>query len=150
MLKGVEVPTSLGRQTGDPPPATHDSRERLPRGRLSPTPGSTDFVRPASAPTTSTVSSRARALLLRRYSGRHEIVFGMTVSERPPDLSGIESMIGLFINTLPIPVIVPDNAPVATWLHDLQRRHVELRQYRILLQRSNPPVVGDAWIAAAV
>jgi acyl carrier protein len=130
MLKGVEVPTSLGRQTGDPPPATHDSRSASHEVVLADS--WQHRLRQTALRhrlTLNTLIQGAWALLLRRYSGRHEIVFGMTVSGRPPDLSGIESMIGLFINTLPIPVIVPDNAPVATWLHDLQRRHVELRQY---------------------
>jgi amino acid adenylation domain-containing protein/non-ribosomal peptide synthase protein (TIGR01720 family) len=43
----------------------------------------------------------AWAVLLARYTGRHDVVFGSTVSGRNPEINGIESMIGLLINTLP-------------------------------------------------
>jgi non-ribosomal peptide synthase protein (TIGR01720 family) len=43
----------------------------------------------------------AWALLLGRLLGREDVVFGVTVAGRAPELSGIESMVGLFINTLP-------------------------------------------------
>src|SRR5262249_43132400 len=42
----------------------------------------------------------AWALLLGRLLGRDDVVFGVTVAGRPPELSGIERMVGLFINTL--------------------------------------------------
>jgi amino acid adenylation domain-containing protein/non-ribosomal peptide synthase protein (TIGR01720 family) len=41
------------------------------------------------------------AVLLSRYTGRDDVVFGSTVSGRNPEINGIESMIGLLINTLP-------------------------------------------------
>ncbi|MEO5873925.1 MAG: amino acid adenylation domain-containing protein, partial [Streptosporangiaceae bacterium] len=44
------------------------------------------------------------ALLLARLTGRDDVVFGTTVSGRPPELAGVEQMIGLFINTLPVRV----------------------------------------------
>src|SRR5262249_39616224 len=47
------------------------------------------------------------ALLLGRYSGAAEVVVGVTVSGRPPGLPGVETMVGLFINTLPVRVRVP-------------------------------------------
>ncbi|MET8842354.1 amino acid adenylation domain-containing protein [Streptomyces rubiginosohelvolus] len=40
--------------------------------------------------------------LLGRLTGRDDVVFGATVSGRPPELAGIESMVGLFINTVPV------------------------------------------------
>lgn len=50
--------------------------------------------------TLNTIVQGAWALLLSRYSGESDIVFGVTVSGRPPTLSGVESMVGLFINTV--------------------------------------------------
>ncbi|HEX7677192.1 MAG TPA: condensation domain-containing protein, partial [Thermoanaerobaculia bacterium] len=41
------------------------------------------------------------AVLLRRLTGRDDVVFGVTVSGRPAEVVGIERMIGLFINTVP-------------------------------------------------
>jgi amino acid adenylation domain-containing protein/non-ribosomal peptide synthase protein (TIGR01720 family) len=47
------------------------------------------------------VIQSAWAVLLSRYTGRDDVVFGSTVSGRNPEINGIESMIGLLINTLP-------------------------------------------------
>jgi amino acid adenylation domain-containing protein/non-ribosomal peptide synthase protein (TIGR01720 family) len=52
--------------------------------------------------TLNTIIQGAWGLLLGRLTGRDDVVFGITVAGRPPDISGIESMVGLFINTLPL------------------------------------------------
>ena len=41
-------------------------------------------------------------MLLSRYSGETDVVFGATTSGRPAAMPGVESMIGLFLNTLPL------------------------------------------------
>src|SRR5262249_21243235 len=46
-----------------------------------------------------------------------------------PDLEGVESMIGLFVNTLPVRVRMPSNAVAADWLKALQSQQAELREY---------------------
>jgi amino acid adenylation domain-containing protein/non-ribosomal peptide synthase protein (TIGR01720 family) len=69
------------------------------------------------------------ALLLSYYSGVTDVVFGNTVSGRPPSLTGSESMVGLFINTLPVRVQVPPQASLLSWLKELQNQQVEARQY---------------------
>lgn len=71
----------------------------------------------------------AWALLLSRYSRQEDVVFGATVSGRPADLAGVESMVGLFINTLPIRVQVSPEAFVLDWLKQIQVQQAELRQY---------------------
>ncbi|MDQ1350459.1 MAG: Non-ribosomal peptide synthetase [Acidobacteriota bacterium] len=43
-------------------------------------------------------------ILLGRYNGKEDVVFGSVVSGRPPEIEGIESMVGLFINTVPVRV----------------------------------------------
>ncbi|MFJ8043304.1 amino acid adenylation domain-containing protein [Kitasatospora sp. NPDC096147] len=52
--------------------------------------------------TLNTLVQGAWGLLLARLTGRADVVFGTTVSGRPPELPGVESMIGLFINTVPV------------------------------------------------
>ena len=79
--------------------------------------------------TLSTLVQGAWALLLSRYSGEQDIVFGVTSSGRPADLTGSEAMVGLFINTLPVRVRVPSGQSLISWLKDFQGRLVELRQY---------------------
>jgi amino acid adenylation domain-containing protein len=51
--------------------------------------------------TLSTVVQAAWAILLRCYSGEADIVFGVTVAGRSVSLAAVDSMVGLFINTLP-------------------------------------------------
>jgi acyl carrier protein len=82
-----------------------------------------------SALTLSTLLQGVWALLLSRYSGERDVVFGTTVSGRPAELDGVESMVGLFISTLPFRVRIRPEAPVWEWLRDLQARHLDLRSY---------------------
>jgi len=79
--------------------------------------------------TLNTLVQGAWALLLHRYSGEAEVVFGATVSGRPPDLAGAEMMLGLFINTLPVRVAVMPHMPLLSWLKALQVQQAELREY---------------------
>jgi len=79
--------------------------------------------------TINTIVQGAWALLLSRYSREQDVVFGITVSGRPANLPGVESMIGLFINTLPLRVRVEPEMPLIEWLKRLQEQQVELRQY---------------------
>jgi amino acid adenylation domain-containing protein len=76
-----------------------------------------------------TLLQGAWAMLLSRYSSQEDVVFGATVASRPADLAGIESMIGLFINTLPVRVRVSPEALLLPWLQELQSQQVEARQY---------------------
>jgi amino acid adenylation domain-containing protein/non-ribosomal peptide synthase protein (TIGR01720 family) len=79
--------------------------------------------------TVNTLVQGAWALLLSRYSGEEDVVFGVSVSGRPAELSGVESMVGLFINTLPVRVRVNNKEKVLEWLERLQEEQVEQRQY---------------------
>src|ERR1041385_6148181 len=79
--------------------------------------------------TVNTVVQAAWALLLSRYGGEEDVLFGATVSGRPAGLAGVEQMIGLFINSLPVRVRVSGETQVGTWLRELQSQVMELRQY---------------------
>jgi non-ribosomal peptide synthase protein (TIGR01720 family) len=54
--------------------------------------------------TLNTIVQGAWGVLLSRYSGDSDVVFGATVSGRPAELAGVETMVGVFINTLPVRV----------------------------------------------
>lgn len=79
--------------------------------------------------TLNTLVQGAWALLLCRYSRESDVVFGATVSGRPPLLVGVESIIGLFINTLPVRVQVSASAKLLPWLRELQAQQVERLEY---------------------
>jgi amino acid adenylation domain-containing protein len=70
--------------------------------------------------TLNTLMQGAWGALLARLTGRQDVVFGITVSGRPPELAGVESMVGLFINTLPLRLQFQPDEPVAQVLARLQ------------------------------
>ena len=70
--------------------------------------------------TLNTFVQAAWAILLGRLTGRDDVVFGITVAGRPPEIAGIERMVGLFINTLPLRVRLPASKPLIAVLKELQ------------------------------
>lgn len=69
------------------------------------------------------------ALLLSRYSSAKDVVFGITVSGRPADLVGSESIIGPFINTLPLRFEINPESSLWPWLQEIYAHNLRLRQY---------------------
>ncbi len=79
--------------------------------------------------TLNTIIQGMWALVLSHYSAGNDIVFGSTVSGRPAELAGVETMIGLFINTLPVRVKLNDDESLVAWLKRLQDEQAEMRQF---------------------
>ncbi|HEX2271663.1 MAG TPA: amino acid adenylation domain-containing protein, partial [Pyrinomonadaceae bacterium] len=79
--------------------------------------------------TMSTLVLGAWAMLLSRYSGQDDVVFGAVGSGRPPELEGVEEMVGIFINTLPARVRIDREMSVLEWLKQFQEQQAEARQY---------------------
>jgi amino acid adenylation domain-containing protein/thioester reductase-like protein/non-ribosomal peptide synthase protein (TIGR01720 family) len=86
----------------------------------------------AHAVTPNTVVQAAFALLLSHYASMRDVLFGVTVSGRPPELAGVEEMIGLFINTLPLRVRIDPSQDVSSFLTALQQKNVALREHEYL------------------
>nr|WP_237720585.1 non-ribosomal peptide synthetase [Rhodococcus opacus] len=76
--------------------------------------------------TVNTIVQAAWALLLGRMTGRADVAFGATVSGRPADLVGVESMVGLFINTVPVRVQIDDGESAQRLLTSLQGQQADL------------------------
>jgi surfactin family lipopeptide synthetase C len=79
--------------------------------------------------TLNSIIQGAWSILLQRYSGDEDIVFGATFSGRPSELIGSETMVGLFINTLPVRVQIDPNKPVINFLQDLHAQQSKLREF---------------------
>jgi amino acid adenylation domain-containing protein/non-ribosomal peptide synthase protein (TIGR01720 family) len=75
-----------------------------------------------------TVVCGAWAVLLQRYCGEHEVMFGLTVAGRPPSIPEIEHAIGVFINTVPCRVAI-DDRPLWDWLAMLQLQQAEAQPF---------------------
>lgn len=79
--------------------------------------------------TLSCIVQGAWALLLSRLSGDVDVVLGSTVSGRPPELEGVESMVGVFINALPVRVRPHPAEFLVPWLRKLMAEQVEREQH---------------------
>ncbi|CCK26517.1 hypothetical protein BN159_2138 [Streptomyces davaonensis JCM 4913] len=79
--------------------------------------------------TLGTLLQAAWGLLLARYSGRGDVVFGAVSSGRPPQLDGVEDMVGLFVNTVPTRLRVDPDREVGDWLRDVQADALAARAY---------------------
>ncbi|MVO85503.1 amino acid adenylation domain-containing protein, partial [Streptomyces sp. p1417] len=76
--------------------------------------------------TPSTLLQGAWAVLLAGLTGRADVVFGTTVSGRPPQLPGVDAMVGLFINALPVRVRCAPGRTLREVLTELQERQAAL------------------------
>ncbi len=72
----------------------------------------------------------AWGLLLSRLSGCREVVFGVTLSGRSPELPDVESMVGLLIGTLPLRLSTQPQSLLEDWLEQVQTRVNELQDYQ--------------------
>ena len=85
--------------------------------------------------TLNTFTQAAWALVLRRFSGERDVVFGVTVAGRPVALPQMQQTVGLFINSVALRVQMPADGQalsVRQWLHTLLEHNMELREYEYL------------------
>ncbi len=133
-LEGFTAPTPLGIDRPAAPlpdgePELAASSGQVER-RLSATATSAllGFAR-AHRLTHSTLWQGAWGVLLSRYSGEEDVVFGATVSGREAGPRGMDAMVGLFINTLPVRLELRGEARVGQSLERLQAQQAEARRY---------------------
>ncbi|MFB8028054.1 MULTISPECIES: amino acid adenylation domain-containing protein [unclassified Streptomyces] len=125
-LAGIEAPTRL---TGHGGPQVPDSGELPGTLVLTLDEATTHRLRETARAhrlTLNTLVQGAWGLLLTRLTGRPDAVFGTTVSGRPPEIPGIESMVGLFINTVPVRVRPEPGDTLSAFLTRLQEEQGRL------------------------
>ncbi|MBN9134168.1 MAG: amino acid adenylation domain-containing protein, partial [Nitrosospira multiformis] len=79
--------------------------------------------------TLNTFVQAAWALLLQRYTGKDTVVFGATVAGRPHSLLKSDEIVGMFINTIPVPIERRSELTVAEYLGLLQKTNARLREH---------------------
>ena len=82
--------------------------------------------------TLNTFMQAAWGILLGRLTGRSDVVFGVTVAGRPPEIAGIERMVGLFINTLPLRLRLDPATSLLALLAQLQDAQSRLMAHQHL------------------
>ncbi|MGN9865284.1 non-ribosomal peptide synthase/polyketide synthase [Bacillus swezeyi] len=68
-------------------------------------------------------------ILLQKYSGTGDVVFGSVVSGRPAEIPGVEQMIGLFINTIPVRIRCDEDSSFAEAMHMVQEKALASQAY---------------------
>ncbi|MER6347260.1 amino acid adenylation domain-containing protein [Streptomyces sp. NPDC001595] len=128
-LADLDEPTLLA-------PAARDRAPEPPRRYVLTLPEADTAALTAAARahkvTVSTALQGLWAVLLGSLTGRTDVVLGTTVSGRDADVPGIESMVGLFINTLPVRVRLRPAEPAADLLLRLQSEQSALLDHRHL------------------
>ncbi|WP_164009422.1 non-ribosomal peptide synthetase [Pyxidicoccus trucidator] len=79
--------------------------------------------------TMNTITQAAWSLLVSLHSGKRDVVFGASISGRPPELAGVEHMVGLFINTVPLRASLHPHLRVSELLRQLQTRMARAVQH---------------------
>ncbi|MGA9873091.1 MAG: amino acid adenylation domain-containing protein, partial [Rhodococcus sp. (in: high G+C Gram-positive bacteria)] len=96
--------------------------------------------------TVNTLVQAAWGTVLATLTGRSDVLFGATVSGRPPEITDIEQMIGLFINTLPVRVTIDPRETLGAFIERLQSEQAHLLDHHYLglteIQRAVGPAVA--------
>ncbi len=79
--------------------------------------------------TLSTMLQAVWGILLQRYSNTRDVVFGTVVSGRPAEIQGVERMVGLFINTIPVRVRGEKGESFKALAARMQREALESERY---------------------
>ena len=128
-LAGLEEPTLVALQDRGRAPVLPEQIMLTLSERLT---GALTQQARARGLTLNTYIQGAWAILLGRLTGRADVVFGVTVAGRPPEIAGIESMVGLFINTLPLRVKLSAEQPLVALLAEVQDSQSRLMAHQHL------------------
>ncbi|MEV7189999.1 amino acid adenylation domain-containing protein [Kitasatospora sp. NPDC093102] len=125
-LEGVETPTLLA-----PGPSDAEGEGRDQIDITLPPDQARELGRRAAdlGITVNSLVQGAWALLLGSLTGRQDVVFGAAVSGRPPAVAEVESMVGMFLNTVPVRVTYAPGDTVAEILTRLQSRQAALAEH---------------------
>src|SRR6185436_11942558 len=76
-----------------------------------------------------TVIEAAWSILLSRYSGQRDVVFGLTLSGRPRSLRGDGALVGAFTNTIPFRLLIKPDTSALSFLHQVERLHHDAQHF---------------------
>ncbi|WP_033220220.1 non-ribosomal peptide synthetase [Kitasatospora phosalacinea] len=71
----------------------------------------------------------AWAVVVGGFSAQDDVCFGITITHRPVGLAGVEDIVGIFINSLPMRVVLDREQPIGHWLQEVQRTQVAARSH---------------------
>jgi mycobactin peptide synthetase MbtF len=130
-LKALDGPTLLSPALTATPPQAGIPRQTTLRLDRDATTALAEAARTRGV-TLNTLVQIAWATMLSALTGRGDVAFGVTVSGRPGELAGVETMVGMFINTVPSRVRLDPRKTVGTQCLALQRESAALRDHSYL------------------
>lgn len=130
-LKALDGPTLLSPALTATPPQAGIPRQTTLRLDRDATTALAEAARTRGV-TLNTLVQMSWATMLSALTGRGDVAFGVTVSGRPGELAGVETMVGMFINTVPSRVRLDPRKTVRTQCLALQRESAALRDHSYL------------------
>ncbi len=121
-LAGITKPTPVMHNSSKPKAPVSDKHEHVVRLPVAATTQLVETAKQAGT-TVFTALQMAWGSLLARYNNLDDVVFGTTVSGRPPALAGVEQIAGVFINTLPVRLNFAGNPTVGQALANLHQQN---------------------------
>ncbi|MCP4155088.1 MAG: non-ribosomal peptide synthetase, partial [bacterium] len=79
--------------------------------------------------TLNTVIQAVWGILLGKYNRREDVVFGAVVSGRPPGIEGVETIVGLFINTVPVRIRYFERKQFIQLVREIRENAVESEEH---------------------
>jgi len=79
--------------------------------------------------TMNTLMQTIWGILLQKYNNKSDVVFGAVVSGRPPGIPGIETMVGLFINTVPVRIQTQEESHFFQILKKQQEQELQSKNH---------------------
>ncbi|TQV68007.1 amino acid adenylation domain-containing protein [Exilibacterium tricleocarpae] len=130
-LTGFDTPTSLLKDSHGKQHGQNEDRSKKIRSHVSGRIGEAlDAIVRSERITLNVLMQGVWAIVLGSYSRENDVVFGKVVSGRPSDLEGVESMVGPFINTVPLRVHIDPLANLLSWLRALHASQIDQIQYQ--------------------
>ncbi len=138
VLAGVDTATLVG-----PPGRVGVGRRAVTSGRVPAqlTAAVSELAR-AQHTTVNIVLQAAYAQLLCGLAGHSDVTFGTTVSGRPAEVPGAETMVGLLINTVPVRATLTSATSTADLLGQLHRAHNQTLDHQHLALSEIHRIIG--------
>src|SRR5204863_1581315 len=127
-LDGVVEPTPL--PIGPVRPDSAAASQEISRLLMAETTTALGALARAHQVTLGSIVGAAWSLVLAHHSGRSDVVFGASFAGRPPEIAGVDTMIGPCVNNLPVRVLVDEHETVGEWLRRVHDRIGELTHYQ--------------------
>ncbi|WP_439646571.1 amino acid adenylation domain-containing protein, partial [Mycobacterium kyorinense] len=128
VLAGFDTPTLVGPPQNPKPAQRGVVSYRMPENITR----SLDELARSHHTTLNTVLQAGWVQLLMWLTGQHDVAFGTTVSGRPAEVPGAESMVGLLINTIPMRARLTAETTTVELLDQLQRVHANTLEHQHL------------------